>query len=230
MDDTNKSLSLDMSEPTIFLMVGKPKSGKSNAIKYLILKNSLDNHKGSAKFEFGLCMSGTSYNKHYDFLPKKYVINGYNEEVLQNYVANLEQKIEKEGIKLPPNFLILDDLIGLMTNNNNFLVNLFSLHRHLNMTIFLAVQYLKVGASTTLREITTHAILFNSKSFNTINGLFEAYGQLFDNVKDFKQLFLRITKEKHTGMLYISSIEDIENNYLIFKSPNVDDWDYQLDY
>lgn len=71
----------------------------------------------------------------------------------------------------------------------------------------------------TLRECTTIAVLFNSKGHRTIEGLFENFGQLFDNIKEFKQYFLELTSEKYVAMLYLQDEDNIEENYLYFKAP-----------
>ena len=85
----------------------------------------------------------------------------------------------------------------------------------------------------TLRECTTVALLFNSKGKRTINGLFENFGQLFDNYDDFKNYFLALTKEPYVAMMYLQDIDDINNNYLYFKSPDMTQKQYKnimLDY
>ena len=220
---------LDLSEVSCLLFVGKPKKGKSNAIRYIILKNSLDKFKGSAKYEFGICFTRTKFNGDYDFLPEEYVYDGYDEEVLERYLKALEEQIS-QGKKVPANFVIFDDLIGLLSKNNPFLTNFLGTHRHTNTHIFLATQHLKTGASTTLREICSHAILFNSKQTNTLQSLFENFGQFFDTIGDFKDNFWDITREKFTAMLYLQDIDDINDNYLSYQAPDTSDWDYKLEY
>ena len=223
------SQNLDLSYPSCILLVGKPRRGKTNAIRFLLIKHSLDKFKGSAGFEFGLVFTRTKFNHDYDFLPDDYVIEGYDEEVLMKYLEGLEQEIAK-GNKVPPNFIVFDDLIGLLSKNNPFLTNFLGTHRHTNTHIFLATQHLKTGASTTLREVCDKSIIFNSKTFNTTQSLFENFGGLFSNVSEFRKCLQEITQEPFTAMLYLLDEDNIAKNYLKWKAPDTSDWDYKLDY
>ena len=223
------SENLDLSYPSCILLCGKPRRGKTNAIRFLLTKHSLDKFKGSANFEFGLAFTRTKFNHDYDFLPDEYVIEGYDEDVLKQYLDGLEQEIAK-GNKVPNNFIVFDDLIGLLSKNNPFLTNFFGVMRHTSTFIFLATQHLKTGASTTLREVCSHAIIFNSKTFNTTQSLYENFGGLFSNVNEFRKCLQETTKEPFTAMLYLQEEDNIDKNYLQWKAPDTSNWDYKLDY
>jgi hypothetical protein len=82
-------------------------------------------------------------------------------------------------------------------------------------------QHLNTGASTLLKEIASHSICFNSKQLNTIESIWKNFGQLWDNYNEFKENFLDITKEKFTAMLYLQEVDEIENNYLQWKAPDM---------
>jgi hypothetical protein len=220
---------LDLTTPACILLVGKPKRGKTNSIRFIIQKHSLDKFKGSAKFQMGIVFTRTKFNQDYSFLPDETVFNGYDEDILRKYLETLENHIS-EGNEAPANFVIFDDLIGLLSKNDPFLTNFLGTHRHTNTTIFLATQHLKTGASTTLREVCTHAIIFNSKTWNTITSLYENFGTLFPKLEQFKHTMQDITKEQYTAMLYLSDEDNIANNYLQFKCPDTSDWDYQIDF
>ena len=140
----------------VVLLLGRPNSGKSVAIRYLVVKNSLPPR---SIFQFGICFTRTKFNSDYAFLPKEAVISGYDEEVLKTYLEGLE-KVKEHGKKVPPNFVIFDDLMGLLSKNDPFLINFFGTHRHTNTSIFLATQHLKSGANTSLSEVMIKAIVF----------------------------------------------------------------------
>jgi hypothetical protein len=172
---------LDLSTPGCILLLGKPKRGKTSALKHIILKHSLDNFYGSAKFEFGIVFCRSKFTGEYDFIgDQDYIYETYDDEVLSDYVEKLKELIEK-GKPVPNNFIVFDDQIGLLNKMSPVFTNFLGTHRKTNTTIFFATQHLKTGASTTLREITTHAVLFNSKQMNTLQALYENFGQLFEN-------------------------------------------------
>ena len=199
------------------LFVGACGKGKSNAMRYLLLKNLVDRKF----FQFGLVFSNTKYSNEYDFLPDKYVIEGYNEDILRKYLDKLG-KYKKEHGEVPPNFVIFEDLIGLLNAKTNpFLISFFGTHRHLSCHVALLTQHLNTGSSTLLREITTHALCWNSKQMNTMESIWLNYGQLFDNFEHFKRNFLDITKEQYSAMLYLQENDELNDNYFIFKAPDM---------
>jgi hypothetical protein len=87
----------------------------------------------------------------------------------------------------------------------------------------MTAQYL-MGAksvSTCLRECTNVAFIYNSKFKNSLKALYEAYGQLYASYDDFVERFQTITKEKFTCMVYHADIDELEDNYVSFKAPEV---------
>ena len=212
-------------KPQVCVFVGRPKMGKSNAVKYFIMKNSI-NH---SNFDFGIVFTRTKFNHDYDYIPQQYVYTQYNPSVLRKYMTGLE-KMANKGEPVPPNFIILDDQQGLLNRNDPLLTNLISSHRHYNCSIFFCFQYL-FGASPLLRECSTFAIMFRSAGQRTLNGLYENFGMLFENFNEFKKHFFKITKKKYNGMLYIQDKNKRKRNYLQFKAPDMSMFDgITLDY
>lgn len=212
-----------------FLLLGAPKKGKTNATRYLILKNALENARNTAKYEFGIVFCGSSWDGEYNFLPEEYVYPHYDEQILRQYTEGLE-KLKSEGKRIPRNFVVLDDLVGLLNKHDPFLINWITKIRHYKTHCFLTAQHLKTGANTTLREVCTHAFMFNSKAFNTLQSLYENFGQMFESFQEFKEVFLETTKEPYTAMLYIQDQDDVNKNYLQFKAPDTSQWDFELQY
>ena len=63
-------------------------------------------------FNFGIAFLGTAYSKGaYDYLPKHTIVDGCDEAKLVEYLNTLQQYEEQTGIKPPPNFIILDDIM-----------------------------------------------------------------------------------------------------------------------
>jgi hypothetical protein len=65
---------------------------------------------------------------------------------------------------------------------------------------------------------------------NTLQALYENFGQLFENFGEFKDNFFDITRGPYTAMLYIQDIDNVADNYLYYRSPDTTHWDYVLDY
>ena len=162
-------------EASVMAFIGEPKSGKSTLIK------SIMNFYNKKKyFQFGLCISGNSWNGDYDFLPSKSVWSKWDEERLKEYLDVLEQRahlLHKKGKKLPPSFLILDDLLGQIANSD-FFKSFLARFRHYNMTVMIAAQYAAEakGCSTLFRSVCDIAFMFPTLMFNQLEAMKNAWG------------------------------------------------------
>ena len=197
--------------PSVILAVGKAKRGKSTMIKQIVLGKCLAGY-----YQFGIVFCKTKFNHGYDWLPDKAVIEGFDEQVLDKYLSALKQHRQqtKQAIN---NFIIFDDLQGILTGTSQ-INNLLSTFRHYGSSIFICVQYLNQGVSTTIRENTDYVIAFNSKTENTIKSLWKNFGQMFNNYTEFKQHFLRTTSKPYTAMLFNEDEEDMTKNYIPIKA------------
>lgn len=166
-------------------------------------------------------------NNDYNYIPKQWIYDQFDPNILQQFIDGIS-KLDKKV----PCFMVFDDQQGLLNRNDPMLLNCIAIHSQISCSLFFNFQYL-YGSMPTLRECTTVALLFNSKGKRTINGLFENFGQLFDNYDDFKNYFLALTNEPYVAMMYLQDIDDINNNYLYFKSPDMTQKQYKnimLDY
>jgi len=204
--------------PGLILFVGKSKSGKTYLLQYL-----LQFYTTTKKiFNFGLVLTGSPYNHEYNFLPN-HAVREYDEVILTGYINELKKRKDAAaGGKLPASFLVLDDCLGLVTQSSAW-KNLISTYRHLNITLFLSVQYLRNEASSTLvREQTSILFAFKSTNINTIKALYEYYGSdIFSKLDEFKKRYSCATDEKHTCMIYIADdqMQTSDKNLLSFKAP-----------
>ena len=179
----------------VVLLVGKRGTGKTSAVKYLILKNTVDRKI----FSFGLVSAFNNIN--FDYLPEEAVIEGYDEDILRNYVNALKQRVN-DGEKFKA-FLVFDDLMGIIRRQDPFIINLFIISRQINLSIFICVQHLKGSSSnTSLREITTDGIFFKSLRFDTQKAIWEEFSTqfaLFASAAD----FLQFSQSKYLHQLLI---------------------------
>lgn len=207
----------DMIFPSIMLMVGKPRKGKTHLIRYLVRYFSLE----KPVFKFGLCMTGSYYNDDYDYLPNRCIMKGYDPDVLKKYhekLITLREQTPQD--QMPANFIILDDVLGQL-NNDGYFQNVISCHRHTNTTIILASQYLASRASSTnIREYTNYAFLFSTKAASALKQYHSWFGTDFDTIEEYKRHFEACTREKHACMLFIEGEDDPLKNYIQFMAPS----------
>ena len=212
---------MDFSKSKLCFILGSKGAGKTNTIKYIITKN-MD------KFNFGAIFTGTKFDRNdYSYIPEEYIIQGYEENVLQNYLEGISKYIEKYG-SAPLSFLVFDDLLYLISSMDKYFMNFLGNMRHYNIVVLFAVQFLRTGIPV-LRELTDYALIFKSNRHDTLKAIYNEFGTLFETFKEFKEHFFEITREPFTAMLYDRNLE-LEDNYLKFTAPDLSLLEIRLKY
>lgn len=225
--NTDKSRKLyEFTKPTVVSLVGKAELGKTNLLRHLIYKNTVD-HK---YFQFGIVFTGTKYDEEYDYLPDEAVIDGWDEECFADYVDYLKAQVKRLGKKkMPPNFMIFDDLIGTLYASKRF-TNFMGTYRHTKTTIFITTQYLRKAIATELRENTKIAFIFRTRFALSLEGLYEAFGQLFKRKRDFFKLLENVTTENFNCLAYFDTADTIDTCYYKYKAPDMSEKKIQIDF
>lgn len=196
-------------KPAIFLFIGSPGRGKSFALSSLMYS-----YAKMGYFHYGMVFCKTKFNDAYSWCPEENVYDRYDEDKIKHYVQYLGNYREKTKRKPPPSFIILDDMIGEMSLGTGFITNLLCTYRHFNLSIFITTQYLMGrGTSTVLRNVVSYAIMFKTIFKNSLRGLYESFGQLFDSYDDFREHFIHITNTPYHAMLYIANQDSFEESY-----------------
>jgi Poxvirus A32 protein len=205
-------------KPSIYLLVGKPRSGKSHTIKHLLYK-----YFKKGYFKFGLVVSPTSFTGSYDYLPEKCLWKKFDEEKFKQYLQSIDQvqTLAKNGKGKPvdPSFLIFDDCLGMINWQSEVLQNFIACFRHYNITCFISAQYLKGShaSSTLLRSCLTYCFAFYSADKNSIEALYQMCGQSTGmKYPEFCQFFLGIVDQEYHCLLYVNEGRDNRKKYLDF--------------
>lgn len=198
----------------IIMLIGPSRAGKSHFLKSYIIDKCVNRKY----FQFGLACLGTYFTDGYDYLPEKAIMKGYDEEMLEEYITGLQNHEKETGEKPAPNFLVLDDVMGLLTDQSSFFTFLATTYRHTNTTIIIGIQFAN-KLNTVLKSNTSIAVMFNGKTERYIKGLYQSFGQLFDNEKEFKKYYINHTKERYTAIVFDESENELENNYKVVKAP-----------
>ena len=213
--------SKDPTAGQLFVFVGKSERGKTHFLKWLV-KDQM--RRSVNPLKFGMVMVRTTYKNSYRFVPQEHIFQGYDEEILQQYVSNLEGMYEENG-SVPPNFIIMDDLVGILNNQTSWFTNFIGTYRHLNINLFIAVQFLtgRRAISPIMREQTNFCIMFNSKTTRTIQNLYDNFGQLFESKRKFQEYLFANTEPSSVGpyacIVYNESEDDKDKNYTPMRAP-----------
>lgn len=135
-------------------------------------------------FKFGWCFTRTNFSNAYDYMGDNITV-GYSESILRQYLGMLAAMRKEHGMRMPPNFIIFDDLIGSLINSQSSqtFMRLITTFRHYNCSVFIAAQYARGLINPTLREQIRYVFCTNSGFENTTN-LFKSFGnRYFENKK-----------------------------------------------
>jgi hypothetical protein len=209
------NIEIDFEPCSCYLLSGKSKSGKSYLMKYLITSKAFS----SDKYKFGIVFTTSGiYNDDYDFLPKKSV-REFNEDTFKAWFDHLKSLKERYGDNIPRNFIVFDDLMGVLSDSN-LVKNFISSYRHWGTDIYIAVQYVASSASSTLlRQQVNYAFIFRDSNMDSLKYLYKAFGQQYDKLTDFKTHLNKATEEQFSSCLYIRDELDRDKNYLSFLAP-----------
>jgi len=211
---------IDLTRPQVYLMLGMPKSGKTHLTKWLLHTYFNSGEVQENKPYWTIVFSGMKYNDDYkDMIPERALLDHKDEslEMYVNYLRNLKEKLRQD---MPHSILVLDDVVGLFDSSNKVFQNLITIHRHLNLTVIISVQYLHGNVSPTFRACVTAGFIFHTMQEISLKALFSVFGQQFENRKAFIKHFMKATKEKHTCMLCLAHERNLERNCLSFKAPS----------
>jgi len=207
-------LPTDEDPAKIYVLTGTPASGKSYLCRYIFYRLSM---RKNPMFKFGLVISQSAYNGDYDFLPERAVRDKYDPAYLNAYIESLKVKVkegkEKHGRqwKFPHNFLVLDDCLGMLSKSSkefNF-ENFVACHRQTSTSIFILNQYLNASrnVSTLLKNCTNYAFMFPQSLKNSIEAMYNAYGQMFENMEEFRAALDACRERKYSCLVFKNNNE-----------------------
>lgn len=208
---------MNLTLPMSLLICGKPKSGKSHVIKYLLYQFTAkkDLYK---RFSYGIVFCKTSFNRSYNYVPSEWVKSNFIPNVLENLMKT-QASIREQGYVPPHVFVVFDDCLGNKQFKSDLFKDLVQNYRHYNISPILSTQYIN-RIETVNRECVSHAIVFKQFSRNAIEAIYNSFGQRFDSEKEFKEYLHKNTGNFKFIFVNNESLDDDFNEaYKIMKAP-----------
>lgn len=162
--------------PSIIMICARPRSGKSHAIKSIIYSACKQ-----GRFNHGIVFCPSAYNGDYDFMPQDHIYGYWDEEVLKRFVQR-QEALSSRDRPAPPAFVILDDLVGSVKWNSDFMKSTITRYRHFNTTFIIASQYI-YAIPPTIRECVTFAIVFKQTNNRSLKAIWETFFNEQDTFK-----------------------------------------------
>ena len=135
----------------------------------------------------------------------------------------------KDGNPVDPNFIILDDMIGLMSHHTKFFVNWISTSRHTNTSVFIAAQSISRGVGTVLQKNAHLCFMFRTIHNDELTMMWKAWGQLMGKKDLFIKTFHKVTIPKHSALLFLADDNrSAKHAYKLFCATQAPDFHYSL--
>ena len=206
---------LEMRCPSIILFVGPSEKGKTYLLRHILLSMWSQNY-----FKFGIAMiPNTKLNADYDYILNRTTVYDHDfDVVLENYMDYLKTFDPCP----PPNYIIMEDIIGKMPQYKNLFEHFISSSRHYNTTVFLTTQFI-MRASTLFREQTRFGFIFQPQGRNSMKHVYDIFCDSFPNYESFYEYMIQIVSQEYHAMAYIRdelpTLDNIPNRYRDFKAP-----------
>jgi len=161
--------------PFIISIYGKPASGKSHLMKYILCRMRAED-----KIHILFVFTSTKKNDFYNgMVDTKYVMR-YNEKLLAQFWKTAEA-ISHRGKNI---LLIFDNCIGSVNWKAPIVNEVFSNHRHNNVSILVATQYPN-KLPTLIQEVSWVACIFNQGTSWSCRAIYSSYGKDYGSAKEF---------------------------------------------
>ena len=169
-------------------------AGKSHLIKYLVYMNR-------HAFDIPLIFSNTGFiDSNFDYIDHRLVHLEYDPYILEEYKRifreHIEARTKNPSLKQLTGLVIFDDCITGPQWNDPELKSLITQVRHFNVVVILSTQYPK-AVPPIFRSNTWGSFMFYMPTESSIKGLYENYGQMFENYKSWKTWYLTATTPKY---------------------------------
>lgn len=187
----------DLKDSFFMVMYGRPRSGKSYLTKDIL-------YKVRRRFDDQIFLFTTNATNPYSDLmgsnPAKRVFQGFSDpqskksfDMIIRYQTDLISRFGQKNTR--PALLIFDDSTdeGNKQHSDQALQTLSTHYRHLNISVIICVQYLKLFPPC-LRSCVSHAILMNQINGPVIKALQDEYLGCIPDPKTRREVFDRYTK------------------------------------
>ena len=211
MTDANP---LQSQPPTFALIAGKPGSGKTSLLKYLLMLDHED-FNSADPIRYAVVFTTTKFNRYYEkIFPADYIHQRYEPAALQAIMD-----IQAATGAAHRAAVIFDDCLDQRAFASQLFTNLCTTFRHYRLDVYIVTQYL-YKVPPTVRECATRVAVFRMTTERSLAALFESFGAFFSSLDEFRKWLMPRTGD-YRFVWYIanSSAEDRAQIYKEMKCP-----------
>lgn len=163
-----------ISHPSLTIIVGKCRAGKSHLLKYLLYELGCSTKIDMVHLFSRSALSSASDNvNQYDYIPEQWQHHDFQLSSIKNIIKIQRRALRVHG-KAPKTVIIYDDGFAKKNQSEDFL-KIINSYRHLNISVIVSLQYLASNISTNFREIADNCFIFKADTGSSIKANHEAF-------------------------------------------------------
>lgn len=189
LDPTEKSI-VKGKKPFLMCIFGKPGEGKSALAQYVVYEKFQQK-----AIDYVMVISNSSFNDDWKFLPAKAIKKIWTPE-LAKQITEFQKKKGRGHL-----LVVLEDPVGSFPWDDKQVIQMIIMHRHLNISWIINVQYVN-KLPPIYRECATFVAIFKQQMDRAKEALYLSYGGDFKDKKEFYD-----TLQKSTGNYYFLFFE-----------------------
>ena len=173
-------------EPTAMLIFGPPKRGKSYLLKQMFMNPPIDPETGKSAIQIMVIFTPT-FKDWADVPNAKKCVRSWSRN---NIKAIMKHQMETNGKYHAA--IIIDDLLAVISYDDEVMVELFTRHRHYNMTVVISAQKITKTIHPIIRNMISIFVTFDLPSLESARIVYEAFGA--DSWPNATEMFKQIKK------------------------------------
>jgi hypothetical protein len=188
--DPNEKSIVKGKKPFLMCIFGKPGEGKSALAQYVVYEKFQQK-----AVDYVMVISNSSFNDDWKWLPPKAIKKLWTKELAQQ-ITDFQTKKGRGHL-----LVVLEDPVGSFPWEDKQVIQMIIMHRHLNISWIINVQYV-YKLPPIYRECATYVAIFKQQTDRAKEALYLSYGGDFSS----KQEFYKLLNES-TGNYYFLFFE-----------------------
>jgi hypothetical protein len=179
--DPNEKSIVKGKKPFLMCIFGKPGEGKSALAQYVVYEKFQQK-----AVDYVMVISNSSFNDDWKWLPPKAIKKLWTKELAEQ-ITKFQSKKGRGHL-----LVVLEDPVGSFPWDDKQVIQMIIMHRHLNISWIINVQYVN-KLPPIYRECATYVAIFKQQTDRSKEALYLSYGGDFSNKKEFYELLNQST-------------------------------------
>ena len=195
---------LNLKYPSLVLINGRQGSGKSWLLSYIMREAYVKN-----EFDYGIVFSNTLFEGTFQYIPKKYRYDDFDEDKVKSLMALQKKHNNKRA------FIIFDDCLDDENQwNNQTIKKLTTQLRHYNISMIITTQYPHMIPPRIRANAMYSMFLDVGSGIRELGAIYQCYGNRFPSFQEFKQFYFENIKN-HQFIMWNKDKQE----YSVYRAP-----------